>query len=256
MINKLKNSLVNRLITYIEQKNTISKSAHIGKHTKVIGSKIGAGVIIGDYSNIYDSNLLGSISLGDKNLVKNVSFSGVILTGENCRLSKCDIIGNVKLGRFSSLWGPNLNIRVKKNKLEIGSFCSIARNVSFQSYNHNFKKITSYYIGQNLFKESWDDEIISKGDINIQNDVWIGSDCIILGGVEIGNGAIIASNSVVTKNVEPYSIVGGTPSKIIGYRFDEKTRNYLLNLKWWEWSVEEIVSNKKLFQEEFKLNKV
>ena len=82
-----------------------------------------------------------------------------------------------------------------------------------------------------------------KGDINIGNDVWIGYNATILAGVTIGDGAIIATNSTVIKDVEPYSIVGGNPANEIKKRFSEDTITKLLELKWWDWDINKITEN-------------
>lgn len=86
-----------------------------------------------------------------------------------------------------------------------------------------------------------------KGQILIQNDVWIGRGSTIMGGITIHNGAVIAANSVVTKDVEPYSIVGGNPAKLIKYRFDSEIIEKLLSIQWWNWDYKKISSNKKWF---------
>ena len=83
---------------------------------------------------------------------------------------------------------------------------------------------------------AWD----NKGDIVIDNDVWIGYEAVIMAGVHIGNGAIIAARAVVTKGVPPYTIVGGVPARPIRKRFDEDTIRKLETLKWWDWSAEKI----------------
>ena len=82
-----------------------------------------------------------------------------------------------------------------------------------------------------------------KGDTVIQNDVWIGYNSLIMPGVKIGNGSIIASNSVVVKDIEPYSIVGGNPAKLIRKRFDSEVIDLLENIKWWDWEIEKITAN-------------
>jgi virginiamycin A acetyltransferase len=83
----------------------------------------------------------------------------------------------------------------------------------------------------------------NRGDTVVGNDVWIGMNAVIMPGVKIGDGAIIGANSVVTKNVEPYTVVGGNPATIIKKRFDEQTIDTLLNIKWWDWSIEKIEKN-------------
>ena len=87
--------------------------------------------------------------------------------------------------------------------------------------------------------EAWN----NKGDIIIGNDVWIGYEAVILAGVTIGDGAIIGTRAVVTKDVPPYSIVGGVPAKSIRKRFDDETIVELLRLKWWDWSEEKNAQN-------------
>ena len=88
----------------------------------------------------------------------------------------------------------------------------------------------------------------NKGDIIIGNDVWIGYEAVILSGVTIGDGAIIGTRAVVTKDIPPYTIVGGVPAKPIRKRFDDVTIARLLELKWWDWSEERIKTNLKIIQ--------
>ena len=83
----------------------------------------------------------------------------------------------------------------------------------------------------------------SKGDTIIGNDVWLGYNALIMPGINIGDGAIIATNAVVTKNVEPYTIVGGNPAKLIRKRFSDEVINLLLELQWWHWKIEKITKN-------------
>ena len=101
-------------------------------------------------------------------------------------------------------------------------------------------RFLSFFEEWNLDKgdvtSAWD----NKGDIVIGNDVWIGYEAVIMAGVHIGDGAVIASRAVVTKDVPPYTIVGGTPAKEIRKRFDENTIVQLQKLQWWDWSIEKI----------------
>lgn len=139
---------------------------------------------------------------------------------------------------------------INGDKLIIGKFCSIACGAKFlfNSANHTLTSLSTYTFP--LFFEEWDLEMKNvakawdnKGNIIIGNDVWIGYDAIILSGVTIGDGAIIGARAVVTKDVPPYTIVGGIPAKAIRKRFDEKTIKSLLNLKWWDWPEERIAAN-------------
>lgn len=137
----------------------------------------------------------------------------------------------VKIGKYS--YGP---IEVfswdkEKESLEIGSFVSIARGVKFiLGGNHEVDTFTTYPFKVMCFNEKV--EAWSKGPIVIKDDVWIGMDSIILSGVNIGQGAIIAAGSLVTKDVPPYSIVGGNPAKILKYRYSEEVIKEMLKINW------------------------
>lgn len=112
--------------------------------------------------------------------------------------------------------------------LKIGSFCSIAPNVVFLlSCDHMINNISTYPFKVHILGEK--SEAISKGNINVEDDVWIGYGALVLSGVNIGQGAIIAAGSVVTKDVPPYAVMGGAPAKILRYRFDLDTRKTLIN---------------------------
>ena len=136
---------------------------------------------------------------------------------------------------------------ILREKLIIGKFCSIACGTKFlfNCANHSLKSLSTYTFP--LFYEEWELEKSNittawdnKGDIVIGNDVWIGYEAVIMAGVHIGDGAIIAARAVVTKDVPPYTIVGGTPAKEIRKRFDADVIQQLLMLKWWDWSTDEI----------------
>ncbi|MCX7338765.1 MAG: CatB-related O-acetyltransferase [Alphaproteobacteria bacterium] len=133
-----------------------------------------------------------------------------------------------------------------QDKLIIGKFCQIATGVRFlmNGGNHVMDGISTYPFA--VFGDAWKDvrtNITSKGNTVIGNDVWIGNAATIMQGIEIGHGAIIGTNSLVTKNVEPYTIVGGNPAKPIRKRFDDETIAFLLELSWWDWSIEKITEN-------------
>ena len=136
---------------------------------------------------------------------------------------------------------------IHQEKLIIGKFCSIACSTKFMFNfaNHTLKSLSTYTFP--LFYEEWELEKSNittawdnKGDIVIGNDVWIGYEAVIMAGVHIGDGAIIAARAVVTKDVPPYTIVGGTPAKEIRKRFDAEVIQQLLILKWWNWSTDKI----------------
>ena len=136
---------------------------------------------------------------------------------------------------------------INQDRLIIGKFCSIACGAKFlfNSANHALRSLSNYTFP--LFFEEWGlnkKNVASawdnKGDIIIDNDVWIGYEAIIMAGVHIGDGAVIAARAVVTKDVPPYTIVGGTPARKIRMRFEEETIARLQQIQWWNWSVEKI----------------
>ena len=135
---------------------------------------------------------------------------------------------------------------VNKDKLIIGKFCSIACGAKFifNSANHTLKSLSSYPFP--IFYEEWDSTMNvceawdNKGDIIIGNDVWIGFEAVIMSGVHIGDGAIIGTRALVTKDVPPYAIVGGIPAQIIRKRFEDSVIEDLLKIQWWNWSTEKI----------------
>ena len=134
------------------------------------------------------------------------------------------------------------------DKLIIGKFCMIASGVQFimNGANHLTNALTTYPFA--IFGNGWEKAMEGKaypqkGDINIGNDVWIGYNATIMAGVTIGDGAIIATNATVIKNVEPYSIVGGNPAMEIKKRFTGEKIKALLQLKWWDWEIAKITNN-------------
>lgn len=136
---------------------------------------------------------------------------------------------------------------VHQEKLVIGKFCSIACGTKFlfNCANHTLKSLSTYTFP--LFYEEWDldkADITSawdnKGDIIIGNDVWIGYEAVIMAGVRIGDGAIVAARAVVTKDVPPYAIVGGVPAREIRKRFEPDVVERLQKMKWWDWPIHRI----------------
>ena len=144
---------------------------------------------------------------------------------------------------------------INKDRLIIGKFCSIACGAKFlfNSANHKMASLSTYTFP--LFFEEWGlkKENVAqawdqKGDIVIGNDVWIGYEAVILSGVTIGDGAVIGCREVVTKDIPPYTIVGGIPAKPIRKRFDEETIKELQKIKWWDWPEEKITEKIQAIQ--------
>ena len=157
---------------------------------------------------------------------------------------------NIIVGKYT--YGlENINLYWEDvNRLYIGAFCSIGKNMKVYLGNgvsHHIDYITTFPFGQihkgifgNIKPER---HIISKGDVHIGNDVWIGDNVTIMSGVRVGDGAVIAANSHVVKDIEPYSISGGNPSTFIKFRFSNVVIDKLLKLQWWNWNDEVINAN-------------
>jgi virginiamycin A acetyltransferase len=135
------------------------------------------------------------------------------------------------------------------DKLVIGRFCALARGVKFimNGANHSLKGHSTYPFF--IFGNGWESatpqpgELPYKGDTILGNDIWMGYDVMVMPGVKIGDGAIVAARSVVTSDVPPYAIVGGNPAKVLRMRFSDDIVNELLSIRWWDWSAEKITRN-------------
>lgn len=181
---------------------------------------------------------------------------------------RCKFEGKTHIGRNTSFYGSiGYGTYVADNcfiSADIGRFCSIGAGCRYINATHPYKApfatTSPYFISINpstyygthsyakrqmmeefLFYNK-ETELVNK----IGNDVWTGLNVTLIGGVEIGDGAVILTNAVVTKDVPPYSIVGGVPAKIIGYRYDEETIKFLQNIQWWN-------NDKQWFEEHWEL---
>lgn len=157
------------------------------------------------------------------------------------RFQRNYISSHIKVGDFT--YGiPLVLMDDKKTTLSIGKFCSIAHGVSiFLGGNHRSDFNTTYPF--NMYLTDYKDitgHPSTNGEVRIGNDVWIGSDAKIMSGVTIGDGCVIGANALVTKDIPPYSIVGGVPATLIRKRFADKFIGHLEEMKWWDWDLEQI----------------
>lgn len=181
--------------------------------------KIGYGAYakkttFGNYNRLYDGVSLNNVSLGD--------FSYV---------AKGTKIANATIGKFCSI-GPDCKVALSKHPTK--DFVS-----THPAFFSIVKRVNVTFADKNYFNE------FEK--ISIGNDVWIGANSIVLDGVNIGDGAIIAAGSIVSKDIPPYAIAGGVPAKIIKYRFDNDEIEKLLNIKWWNMDIKFLKDNFKNF---------
>jgi virginiamycin A acetyltransferase len=169
---------------------------------------------------------------------------------------------NIVVGEYTYYDDPDDSENFERNvlyhfpfigdKLIIGKFCAIARGVRFimNGANHKMSGISTYPF--QIFGNGWEKvmpapgDLPYKGDTVVGNDVWIGYEALVMPGVRIGDGAIVSSRSVVTSDVEPYTIVGGNPAKPIRRRFEPEEVATLLQLAWWDWPIEAITASLEL----------
>lgn len=141
------------------------------------------------------------------------------------------------------------NYHLDKVKLVIGKFCALAAETKFiMTGDHKLNGFSTYPFP--IFSKGWEnafsiDEFPMRGDILVGNDVWFGYSSLIMPGVEIGHGAIIAAGTVVKKPVPPYAVVAGNPGRVVKMRFDEATIERLLQIAWWDWEIGKINRNLK-----------
>lgn len=149
------------------------------------------------------------------------------------------LLGDGSTKNYKDLFGEKFDF----DKLTIGKFCSIGSGAVFilaGNQGHNSSWVSTYpFNGKREFSKS-KNGFVKSGDTVVGNDVWIGTEAMIMPGVSIGDGAIIGSRSLVTKDVPPYTVVGGNPAKILKIRFNESEINMLKELSWWNWPVEQI----------------
>lgn len=139
--------------------------------------------------------------------------------------------------------------RTDVDKLRIGSFCSIGSGAVFVmagNQGHRFDWASTYPFHYMPDFSEAPDGWVPKGDTVVGNDVWIGTEAMIMPGVTIGDGAVIGARSLVTRDVPPYAIVGGTPAKVLRYRFSDQEIILLLEFRWWEKDDESIRRNQRL----------
>ena len=165
---------------------------------------------------------------------------------EGCVISDSDIYGNVSLGRFVTITGPGTVLKALKEGIKIGSFTSIGQNVCIVDFNHHSNRVSSAFINHLIYRNHYAKDVISE-NVVIEEDVFIGSNSVILPGVKIGRGSIIGAGSIVNSDIPRYSVAVGNPVRVVKKRFSDDLICLLEELKWWDWDVERLKKNKNIF---------
>lgn len=207
-------------------------------------SIIHSSAVLYKSTRITKSRIDANCSIGDNTSVLKSSISESVIINRNCAIDS-GIIG----------FGSYLNQNTIVKNAEIGKFCCISWNVTiYGESKHNYRTPSMYtsYHWNHVFhpekapKPSQEAQLKLKTVIG--NDVWIGNGAILINGIHIGDGAVIGAGAVVTKDVEPYTVVVGVPAQPIKKRFDEKTIGRLLSIKWWDWPKDIIGKNESLLR--------
>ena len=185
------------------------------------------------YSDFAESN----IEADKEVVIYNTKLTGKIRIGKGTQIADSIIAGKVEIGNYTSINGPHSFVIAKHKSIRIGNYTSIAHNVSILEYSHNLQILSTSFVNKKITGCSSMEDTFSKGEINIGNDVWIGTGAVVLSGIKIGNGAVIGANSVLTKDVPDYAIVAGNPADIIKYRFERGTIKELLEIAWYNYDL-------------------
>ena len=190
---------------------------------------------------------LNTVDRQDKVTLSGFSrgLQNVIFEGKNAVPDRCNFSGKIQIGYATTL-GYNNTLG---GNITIGKYCQLGANVAIHATNHPMSYLTTY-INQNLFQGDLS-QLKQQNVITIGNDVWIGHGVIIVGNISVGNGAILAAGSVVTRDVEPFTIVAGVPAKRIRKRFNETITKEIEELKWWDKNEQELEKLKPLFFKNF-----
>ena len=200
-----------------------------------------------DFCTYHDSGWLNDNIFNDRICVTDYS--------DDFRLFKSKRV-TISLGRKSSIGLTKLETGGNPGLfcVKIGNFTNISWDGVFElglNLDHDYNRVLNYGLSH-LF-EDFKIESEKSNNLSIGSDVWIGRNVVLKSGLKIGDGAVVASNSVVTKDVPAYALVGGNPAKVIKYRFSDDMIHDFLKIKWWNWSLDKIMSYRDLFErpEEF-----
>jgi acetyltransferase-like isoleucine patch superfamily enzyme len=225
---------------------------------KIINSTVDTTAIIEPFCNIIDSELLENSKIYKQSWVIKTTMKENGFAGDGTKLDNCKLEEYSRVGKYNHLYFVKLGKHTYTGQdtiimhTEIGAFTSISWGVTIGASEHDFNRLTTHTFLYNSY-DNLNNGIIYydkfEKECSIGNDVWIGANSTILRGVEIGDGAVIGANSIVTKSIPPYAVAVGNPAKVIKYRFDNDIIARLLHIKWWLLEDEIIRKNSDLFSE-------
>lgn len=205
----------------------------IDQTSKLTNTKYGEGFKCYRNAVVIDSEIGESVTVGDDTTVVRCK------VGNNVAFNRRSYFNDSIIDDYSYA-GSNTTM----NYSSIGKFCSLARNVDIGGFDHDYHKVTTMPMFRfKQLKGGGNPEVGGKELCVVGNDVWIAAGAQILHKVSIGDGSVIGAGAIVTKDVPPYAIVAGVPARIIKFRFDEKTIEELMEIKWWKWPEQEIQNN-------------
>ena len=214
------------------------KLAKIHDNALIIDSEIDfESVVVYKGARIQNSTLDSHVIVGDDSIVFNSTLSS------KSSVARRNVISNTILGQGSSTQN-NTTIRFAK----VGKFCAIAWNVTIGAPNHDMHRLAMAELDY-VFEGENKEHLTSFDTLpcTIGNDVWVAAGAHVLRDVQVSDGAVIAANAVITKDVPPYAIVAGVPGKIIGYRFSDRMIEKLLRLQWWNFNKNQLDIARPLF---------
>ena len=208
--------------------NLIGNNFAIYKHCRVMDTQLGEGATIGDFTTVRES-----------------------LVGDHSSIQRYCDIWRLNMGRYSCI-GRVSTVQAT----EIGSFCALSWNLHIGGDNHDYKLLSTHPFFHDMSWGIADDKEYHKEyheweyrqPCSIGNDVWMGNDVCVNRNVHVGDGCVIGAGAVITKDIEPYSIVVGVPGVVVKKRFSDDIIERLLRLKWWDFNVEIIKDNLDVFK--------